>query len=134
MSKSHIYEFNSIVPALNKPMASPTVVSPLPTTLQVKDGEALEIKCEFSGDPEPQVSWTKSGEPLTSSDVVALKYRNRVAVLTIPEVFPEDEATYVCTAVNSMGKTSSQCVLKVLRKFLNLLKLYVDNTILQPWR
>ncbi|ODM93780.1 Twitchin [Orchesella cincta] len=87
---------------------------PCQTTLSIKDGEPLEIKCEFKGDPEPQVSWTKSGEPLTSSDVVALKYRNRVAVLTIPEVFPEDEGIYVCTALNSMGKTSTQCVLKVL--------------------
>ena len=99
-------------------MSAPEVIQELPTTLSVKDGEALEIKCEFKGDPEPQVSWTKSGEPLTSSDVVALKYRNRVAVLTIPEVFPEDEGSYVCTAVNSMGKVSSQCVLKVLRKYI----------------
>lgn len=104
------------MPAANKPMSAPEVTTALPATISVKDGESLEIKCELSGDPEPQVSWTKSGEPLTSSDVVALKYRNRVAVLTIPEVFPEDEGTYVCTAMNSMGKTSSQCVLKVLRK------------------
>ena len=25
------------------------------TNLTVKDGEAVELKCEFSGDPEPQV-------------------------------------------------------------------------------
>lgn len=97
-------------------MSVPEIAAALPVSLSVKDGEALEIKCEFNGDPEPQVSWTKSGEPLTSSDVVALKYRNRVAVLTIPEVFPEDEGTYVCTALNSIGKISTQCILKVLRK------------------
>jgi len=98
-------------------MSAPEVSKALPASLQVKDGEPLEITCEFSGDPEPQVSWTKNGEPLVSSDAVALKYRNRVAVMTIPEVFPEDEGTYVCTATSSMGKTTTQCILKVLRKF-----------------
>lgn len=112
------WDFWCSVPSADKPMSAPEVTTALPATLSVKDGEALEIKCEFKGDPEPQINWTKSGEPLTSSDVVALKYRNRVAVLTIPEVFPEDEGTYVCTAANSMGKTTSQCVLKVLRESL----------------
>lgn len=97
-------------------MSAPGVSKALPASLSVKDGEALEIACEFSGDPEPQVSWTRNGEPLVSSEAIALKYRNRIATLTIPEVFPEDEGTYVCKATNSVGKTDSTCTLKVLRE------------------
>jgi hypothetical protein len=97
-------------------MCAPEVSKALPASLSVKDGEPLEITCEFKGDPEPQVNWTKNGEPLVSSDAVALKYRNRVAVMTIPEVFPEDEGNYVCTATSSMGKTETKCILKVLRE------------------
>jgi len=105
----------------DEPMSPPGVSSPLPATLSVKDGESVEMKCEFSGDPEPQVSWTKNGEVVASSEVLALKYRNRVSVLTIPEVFPEDEGTYVCTAKNSMGSIETKCALKVSRKFCHVL-------------
>lgn len=101
-------------------MSAPGVSKAMPASLSVKDGEALAITCEFSGDPEPQVSWTRNGEPLVSSEAVALKYRNRVATLTIPEVFPEDEGTYVCKATNSVGKIESSCSLKVLRKLYYL--------------
>ena len=95
--------------------SAPTVKSGL-SNLSVKDGEAVELRCEFTGEPEPHVSWTRNGELLSSSDVVALKYRNRVATLTIPEVFPEDEGTYICTAQNAIGSTETKCTLKVIRE------------------
>jgi hypothetical protein len=103
-------------------MSSPEVVTGL-KNIAAKDGESLEMRCEFTGDPEPQVSWSKNGEPLASSDAVALKYRNRVATLTISEVFPEDEGAYACTAVNSVGSIETKCTLKVTRK---------DNDICLP--
>ena len=97
-------------------MSAPEVVKGL-NNVTVKDGEPLELVCEFKGDPEPHVSWHKNGEPLVSSDAVALKYRNRVATLSIVEVFPEDEGTYSCKAVNSVGSIETKCTLKVTRKF-----------------
>ncbi|CAG2057405.1 unnamed protein product, partial [Timema podura] len=51
--------------------------------------------------------------PLSSSDIIDLKYKNGVATLTITEVFPEDEAEYACTAKNSIGSISTKSKLSV---------------------
>uniref|UniRef100_A0A1B6C6B1 Ig-like domain-containing protein n=1 Tax=Clastoptera arizonana TaxID=38151 RepID=A0A1B6C6B1_9HEMI len=80
----------------------------------VNDGDSLELTCYIKGDPEPQVSWLKNGQILSSSDVVDLKYRNGLATLSISEVFPEDEGTYVCRAINSLGTVESKGKITVL--------------------
>lgn len=56
-------------------------------------------------------------QPLSSSDVVDLKYKGGVATLTINEVFPEDEGEYCCEATNSMGASKTKCKLKIKRKY-----------------
>ncbi|XP_065089533.1 twitchin isoform X14 [Ochlerotatus camptorhynchus] len=77
------------------------------------DGEPLQLNCHVSGDPLPQIVWTKNGKKLTSSDVIDIKYKSGIASLRINELFPEDSGTYVCTAKNSMGETATQCKLDV---------------------
>lgn len=57
-------------------------------------------------------------QQLTSSDIIDLKYRNGEAVLTINEVFPEDEGTYSCVATNSLGTAKTEAKLTVKRKSL----------------
>ncbi|XP_071038443.1 twitchin-like [Parasteatoda tepidariorum] len=84
------------------------------TDTEVKDGDPLTLKCVLIGDPDPQVEWFKNKEPLHSSDIIDLKYKNKVATLTIGEVFPEDEGTYTCKATNSLGTTSTVAKLTVL--------------------
>ena len=95
-------------------MHTPKFTGSLPSKLDIKDGEMLTLKCTVSGDPEPQVSWTRNGEPLSSSDIIDLRYKQGLASLTINEVFPEDEGTYVCKATNSLGTTETTCKLKIL--------------------
>ena len=53
-------------------------------------------------------------QPLSSSSILDLKYRNGNASLTINEIYPEDEGLYKCKAVNSLGSVESTCNLKVL--------------------
>nr|CAD7456923.1 unnamed protein product [Timema tahoe] len=57
--------------------------------------------------------WEGVDRPLSSSDIIDLKYKNGVATLTITEVFPEDEAEYACTAKNSIGSISTKSKLSV---------------------
>ena len=118
-------------------MSGPEIVTGL-TDLSAKDGESLEMTCEFKGDPEPHgkvtllklfgkrsftfwtpVAWFKNGEALVSSDVVSLKYKNRVATLTISEVFPEDEGAYECRATNSEGSKDTSCKLTIIRNHVS---------------
>lgn len=83
----------------------------------VGDGEQLQLSCQVKGDPEPQISWTKNGQVITSSDVIDLKYKKGTATLTINEVFPEDEGIYVCVATNSIGSVNTKSKLTVKRKY-----------------
>lgn len=48
---------------------------------------------------------------------IDLKYKGGIATLTIKEVFPEDEGTYVCTATNSIGSVTTTCKLTINRKY-----------------
>lgn len=93
-------------------MCKPEFTEPL-TDLQVVDGETLSLQCTVNGDPEPQITWSKNGKAISSSEIMNLKYKNGVATLTINEVYPEDEGLYTCTATNSIGATETKCNLTI---------------------
>lgn len=96
-------------------MFKPEFTKNLDSNVTVRDGDQLVLTCTVKGDPEPQVTWTKNGKPLSSSEILSLKYKNGVSTLTINEVFPEDEGVFVCTATNSIGSASSQSTIKIKR-------------------
>ena len=89
--------------------------------LTIKDGETLTLTCSVNGDPEPQITWAKSGKAISSSEIMDLKYKGGVATLTINEVFPEDEGVYTCTATNSIGSTETKCKLTIKRMYFELI-------------
>ena len=102
-----------LVPPDDSLMCKPEFTKQL-SNCDVNDGEKLQLSCTVKGDPEPQISWTKNNVPISSSEVIDLKYKNSVATLTINEVFPEDEGEYQCIATNSVGvvKTKSKVTIK----------------------
>ncbi|XP_018789320.1 PREDICTED: twitchin isoform X17 [Bactrocera latifrons] len=81
--------------------------------LTINDGDKLFLTCHVKGDPEPQITWTKNGKLISSSDIMDLKYKNGVATLTIHEIFPEDEGIFTCTATNSISAVETKCKLTV---------------------
>ncbi|GFT55266.1 myosin light chain kinase, smooth muscle [Nephila pilipes] len=99
----------------DKPMTPPKFLQSLGDRT-VQDGESVTLKCTISGDPEPQVEWTKNGDVVHSSKEISLKYKSGIATLTIEEVYPEDAGEYVCKATNSIGTVSSKSKLQVLGK------------------
>jgi serine/threonine protein kinase/predicted phage tail protein len=84
--------------------------------LTINDGYCLTLTAHVSGDPDPQIVWTKNNKTLTSSEVIDLKYKNGIAKLHINEVYPEDEGEYVCKATNSIGTSETSCRLKIKRE------------------
>lgn len=100
------------LPPSDSLMCQPQFVKPL-SEMTIKDGEALKLTCIVQGDPDPNVTWLKNGELLSSSDILDLKYRNGTATLSINEVYPEDEGLYTCKAKNSLGETETTCRLTV---------------------
>lgn len=97
-------------------MCKPEFTINLDSNLTIRDGDQLVLTCTVKGDPEPQITWTKNGKTLSSSEIMSLKYKNGLCTLTINEVFPEDEGEFVCTATNSIGSVSSQSKITIKRK------------------
>lgn len=99
--------------------------------LTIRDGEQLVLTCQVKGDPEPQITWSKNGKSISSSDIMDLKYRNGTATLTISEIFPEDEGVFTCTATNSICAVETKCKLTVKRKYLTLSQEWQDSNQIQ---
>ena len=66
------------------------------------------ITCTESGDPEPNVTWTKNGIYFVNNNT-----------LTIKNVTLEDAGQYECTAENRAGKISASVWIDVLGKRRN---------------
>lgn len=108
------YNFN-LVPPDDSSMYKPQFTKTL-SDLTVNDGDSFTLTAHVAGDPDPQVVWLKNNKPLSSSEVVDLKYKNGIAKLHINEVYPEDEGEYVCKATNSIGTEQTKCRLTIKRK------------------
>lgn len=102
--------------AVPEESSKPKFSTPL-KDLTIKDGESLTLTCAVAGEPEPKVSWFKGSEPINSSDIISLKYKNREATLHIEEVYPEDEGVYICKATNAEGTAETKCKLTISGKF-----------------
>ena len=80
----------------------------------MRDGSFLELRVQVKGDPDPQITWTKDGKPLSSSEILEVKYKNGVGTVTIKETFPEDCGKYSCKATNTKGSVETSCKVKIL--------------------
>lgn len=99
-------------------MCPPSFVTGLKPDLEVKDGTKMELVVKVTGDPCPQVTWTKDGVVLSSSDILEVKYKNGTSSVTVNEVFPEDAGRYACKATNTKGsvETSSRVTIAPMPK------------------
>ena len=95
-------------------MCPPSFVTGLKPDLDAKDGTRLELKVQVKGDPDPQVTWTKDGAPLSSNQVLEVKYKNGIASVIIAEVFPEDAGRYACKATNTKGSVETSSRVKIV--------------------
>jgi len=107
-----------VLPPDDSLMCPPSFLTGLKPTLEIKDGSRLELKVAVKGDPDPQVTWTKEGKPISSSEIMEVKYKNGTASVIINEVFPEDGGKYTCRATNTKGsvETSSKVVILPMEK------------------
>merc|ERR1712227_557808 len=118
-SRGHTKEL--ALPPDDSLMCPPSFLTGLKPELAIKDGSRMELKVQVKGDPDPQVSWMKDGKPITSSEIMEVKYKNGFASVVINEVFPEDGGKYTCKATNSKGsvETSSKVAIIPMEKKAN---------------
>lgn len=102
-------------------MTPPSFMTGLKPEQSLKDGTKLELKVQVKGDPDPMVTWLKDGKPISSSEIMEVKYKNGFASVIINEVFPEDGGKYTCKATNSKGsvETSSKVIIIPMEKKAN---------------
>jgi len=103
-------------------MCPPSFLTGLKPEQSLKDGDRLELKVQVKGDPDPQVTWSKDGKPISSNEAMEVKYKNGVASVIINEIFPEDSGKFTCKATNTKGsvETSSKvAVVAAAKKAVN---------------
>ena len=80
-----------------------TGISGEPTVLQ---GDNLQLTCKVSGQPEPNITWTKEKPGNQGNTVVVQEGK----LLTITDINRTDAGDYTCTAYNGFGKLESRTV------------------------
>ena len=78
----------------------------------MQEGSTCKLLCCCSGNPHPAISWTKAGKPL-EADKFPITHTDGVITIEIINCQPSDSGKYKCTATNSLGSDSTDCVVIV---------------------
>ena len=76
---------------------------------EVGVGKNLTLTCNVSGDPFPEVIWSKDGQSLSLFNATG-------PVLHLVNVTREDVGSYKCTAKNKVGEDSRPVLVNVACK------------------
>lgn len=92
----------------------PKFTEPLQPVTAV-EGSKLTLRCVVTGSPVLDIKWYREGRELRPTRDFKPSYdiQTGEATLTIPEVFPDDQGTFTCTAINKYGKDATTAMLTV---------------------
>ena len=76
-----------------------------PKNVTTTEGDILTLSCNATGNPEPGISWTKDGSPISRIYRISLSDDNKQ--LTITNVNRTESGEYRCVASNSLGNDTS---------------------------
>ncbi|XP_066575995.1 vascular endothelial growth factor receptor 2 isoform X2 [Amia ocellicauda] len=77
----------------------------------IQISETIELACNVSGTPTPNVTWIKNNKTLMEDSGIVFTQQNRT--LTIQRVKKEDSGIYTCLACNDQGCDSTHASLSV---------------------
>ena len=89
--------------------APPRITTEPKRETEVAVGQNLTLTCNASGDPLPEVTWSKKGQTLRVFNVTG-------PVLHLVNVTREDFGSYKCTAKNKVGEASLPAAVNVACK------------------
>ena len=92
-------------------MYSSPAIKDSESELTVTQGQSIRLPCEVTGDPRPQITWTKNGVRI--SEVDPHYFISEAGSLEIFSADPGDTATYSCTAMNIVGVKEKRMTLFV---------------------
>lgn len=80
---------------------------------RLQPGPSIELKCEASGEPMPEISWYLDGRRILATDEGNTGVEHRItdagmieSALTVFKVRPEDGGMYSCKASNRLSTVS----------------------------
>ncbi|XP_033111500.1 titin-like [Anneissia japonica] len=87
-------------------LAAPKVLRPL-NDVDIDVGKEARLECQITGNPRPDITWLRNGEPVKSERFISFHESDGTYVLLISPVFEEDDAEFECHAENSEGVVST---------------------------
>uniref|UniRef100_A0A3B3B6Q7 Myomesin 1b n=1 Tax=Oryzias melastigma TaxID=30732 RepID=A0A3B3B6Q7_ORYME len=83
------------------------VAGGLPDVVTIQEGKALNLTCNISGNPVPEVTWLKNDREITSDEHCILKFESgKFASFTITAVNTSDSGKYSILVKNKYGTES----------------------------
>ncbi|XP_048455168.1 myosin light chain kinase, smooth muscle [Rhincodon typus] len=84
-----------------------------PQSQTVLEGEEVTFRCKITGNPKPEVKWTKNGVLLKGTGGLEMYEKDGIQHLCISCVNMEDSGSYSCTVTNRRGQISRNWTLSV---------------------
>jgi len=81
-------------------------------------GGSLTLRCPASGEPKPDIEWTRRGEALSFISEPNLRAVDVGRELQLFNAHLLDAGSYMCTATNPAGSASKQFIVKVIGDFI----------------
>ncbi|CAI5672936.1 unnamed protein product [Oreochromis niloticus] len=86
----------------------------LPDVVTIQEGKALNLTCNISGNPVPEVTWLKNDREITSDEHCILKFESgKFASFTITGVNTSDSGKYSILVKNKYGTESGDFTVEV---------------------
>ncbi|XP_043238277.1 obscurin-like isoform X8 [Amphibalanus amphitrite] len=95
---------------------APAFTSPLRDT-EVAEGSTLVLTADVTGNPLPDVSWTRDGAPLPSDERVFTGFDGDKLTLTIRPARVKDVGRYQVSLSNALGQADSAADVKVKKTY-----------------
>lgn len=88
-------------------LVPPRIITRSNSTMEVEEGEDVNLRCGATGDPVPLIEWKRQSKLLQSS--------NSTANLRITKIELKHGGNYICTAKNAGGSASYSVLVRVTR-------------------
>ncbi|XP_034069843.1 myomesin-1 isoform X2 [Gymnodraco acuticeps] len=107
-------EFQRLKAAAIAERSRARVAGGLPDVVTIQEGKALNLTCNISGDPVPEVTWLKNDREITSDEHCILKFESgKFASFTITGVNISDSGKYSILVKNKYGTESGDFTVSV---------------------
>lgn len=97
--------------------------------LYICKGDTIQVRNQYRGKPEPNVTWSVEGEVIERKRRVDIKVTPKHSTLTINDSERPDSGTYKIQVENKLGSDSLSIPIKVIGKFLKTNKIYISYFI-----